>query len=73
MIVNATEFKNKVGKYIVVANKEDVIITKNGRQVVKLVAIDKDSAPITNSLVGAIKNTSEINIEKEREERLNKK
>jgi prevent-host-death family protein len=73
MIVNATDFKNKVGKYITVAVKEDVIITKNGRQVVKLVAINKNSTPITNNLIGAIKNASQIDVEKEREERLSQK
>ena len=73
MIVNATDFKNKVGKYITAAVKEDVIITKNGRQVVKLVAINKNNTPITNNLIGAIKNASQIDVEKEREERLSQK
>jgi prevent-host-death family protein len=70
MIVNATEFKNKVGKYLELASKEEIIIARNGKQIVKLVSV-KDT-PITDSLVGILKNDIEINLEKERMERLEK-
>ncbi|NSW93052.1 MAG: type II toxin-antitoxin system prevent-host-death family antitoxin, partial [Firmicutes bacterium] len=41
MIVNATEFKNKVGKYLEIVNRqEEVIISRNGKQIAKLIPID---------------------------------
>ena len=38
MRVNSTDFQNAVGRYLALAQKEDVIITKNGKSVAKLVA-----------------------------------
>lgn len=72
MIVNATQFKNNVGRFLRLAQKEEVIITRNGKSVIKLVSIDKNETPITDSLVGAIKNTGNIDLRKEREERTKK-
>jgi len=39
MIVNATEFKASTGKFLDMVNKEEIIITKNGREVAKLITI----------------------------------
>ena len=72
MIVNATEFKNKVGKYLEIANGEDVIITRNGKQVVKIVKIDKEGTPITDSLIGVLKHAENMDLNQERNERLKK-
>ena len=36
MIINSTDIQNNFGKYILLAAKEDVIITKNGRKVAVL-------------------------------------
>lgn len=38
MRVNSTDFQNAVGRYLALAQKEDIIITKNGKNVAKLVA-----------------------------------
>lgn len=51
MIVNATEFKNKVGKYLELINKEEVIISRNGKQVAKLIPIDKPQTPNVDNLL----------------------
>lgn len=40
MIVTSTELQNNFGKYLIIAAKEDVIITKNGTQVAQLKAGD---------------------------------
>ena len=40
MIVTATNIKNNFGKYIRLAAKEDVIITKNGEKIAKLISYD---------------------------------
>ena len=36
MIVTSTDLKTNLGKYLDLLNKEDVIITRNGRKVAKL-------------------------------------
>jgi prevent-host-death family protein len=72
MIVNATEFKNKVGKYIEIAEKEDVIITRNGKFKAKLVSFKQNETPIADSLVGILKDKSTIDVAIERDERLAK-
>jgi prevent-host-death family protein len=43
MIINSTDIKNNFGKYIRLAAKEDIIITKNGRTVGKLVACQEEA------------------------------
>ncbi|NMB97769.1 MAG: type II toxin-antitoxin system Phd/YefM family antitoxin [Clostridiaceae bacterium] len=40
MIVNSTEFQNNFGKYLMLVAKEDVIITRNGREVARLTTVD---------------------------------
>jgi prevent-host-death family protein len=40
MIVTATEIKNNFGRYIRLAAKEDIIITKNGEKIAKLISYD---------------------------------
>ena len=58
MIITSTDVKNNFGKYIRLAAKEDIIITKSGKKVGKLVAyledidetrqIIKENAPVYN-------------------------
>ncbi len=43
MIVNSTDLKNNLGKYLRECMKEDVIITSNGRKTAKLCAYLKDA------------------------------
>ena len=40
MIVNATDLKNNLGKYLRASAKEEVIITSNGRKIAKLMAYE---------------------------------
>lgn len=75
MLVNATEFKNKVGKYLEIASQEEVIISRNGKQIAKLVPIDKPSTPNVDGLLELLskgKNGEKIDTEQMREERLKK-
>ena len=37
MVITATEFKNNMGKYLALVQKEDITITKNGKKVGVLV------------------------------------
>ncbi|MCD8007074.1 MAG: type II toxin-antitoxin system prevent-host-death family antitoxin [Oscillospiraceae bacterium] len=68
MTVTATEFKMNLGKYLVLAETEDVFISKNGKVSVKLVNSNQDKVEAMQSLFGIL--PSDISIEEAREERL---
>lgn len=72
MIVTATDFKNKVGEYLVIAQKEEVIISKNGKNIAKLVAIDENEYPATKSLTGVFEKAASYDLEQAKDERLKK-
>ena len=40
MIVSSTEVQNNFGKYLMLAAKEDIIITRNGMVIAKLTAVE---------------------------------
>lgn len=44
MKVNSTEVQNNFGKYLMLAAREDVIITRNGTEIAKLSALDSADA-----------------------------
>ena len=71
MIVTATEFKTNIGKYLSLVGTEEVLITKNGRGVAKLVSVHGGSVPALRPLRGMLRgaNTTRESI---REERLEK-
>ena len=75
MIVNATEFKAYTGKFLDLVNTEEIIITRNGREVAKLVPIKKTGTPNADFLYGLLAdNTNKDMTAKEiREERLSMK
>jgi len=54
MTITATELKINVGKYLSLAMSEDVVITKNGKSIVKLTSIRQDKLAVLDSLVGVI-------------------
>lgn len=71
MIITSTEFKNKVGEYIEMAKKQEIIISKNGKSIVKIVPIE-DEAPVTKSLRGAFDKAAGLDLNDAKEERLKK-
>jgi len=52
MRISVSEFKINVGKYIDLAEKQDIFITKNGKQVAKIVSTKRDRAAEMQSLFG---------------------
>jgi Uma2 family endonuclease len=46
MIVNSTELQNNFGKYLYLSVQEEIIITKNGIEIAKLCAINKNRQKI---------------------------
>ena len=54
MTITATEFKKNLGKYLEIANKEDIMITKNGKVIAVLKAPDDIAETLAwlDSIVG---------------------
>ncbi len=71
MIITATELKTNIGKYLTLADSEDVLITKNGHSVAKLVSVRSGKTSALHSLRGILKG-SDATLESIREERLSK-
>ena len=70
MSITATELKMNLGKYLRLAEKEDVYITKNGKVVAKLTNPFQDRVDMAKSLFGIL--PSDITLEEAKEERLSK-
>ncbi len=57
MIATATEVQNNFGKYLqLVQEGEDVIVSKNGKEVARMIAYDKSVSFLTDSLIGVLQN-----------------
>ena len=70
MSITATELKENLSKYLLLAESEDIFITKNGKVVAKLTTPFQNRIDIAKSLFGAVPN--KISFEEAKEERLNK-
>jgi len=71
MRVSATEFKMNLGKYIEHAAVEDIIITRNGKDVALLTNVEGKKEDMLKSLRGILKGV-DVTREEIREERLAK-
>jgi prevent-host-death family protein len=55
-IVTATEFQNNFGRYLEsVKSGEEVIITKNGKEVARLISNETSIHFLSDSLIGVLK------------------
>ncbi|MCD8238872.1 MAG: type II toxin-antitoxin system Phd/YefM family antitoxin [Clostridiales bacterium] len=66
--ISLSELKANVGKYVIMAQSEDIFITKNGKVAAKLVNAKPDKAAAAKALFGIL--PSDIDLDKAREERL---
>jgi len=71
MVVTATEFKTNVGKYLTMADTEDIVITRNGKSVAKLTNARGVKLLAFRSMCGILKD-ADVDLQKAREERLSK-
>ena len=72
--ITATELKANLSKYLTLAEREDVVITKSGKSVAKIIGITQDKVSDIESLFGCIPwNGEEIDIKQFKAERLSKK
>ena len=67
MIITSTEFKSNIGHYLSLVNKEDIIITRNGKRVARLTEEKEDLVAIAKSLIGILPET--ITLKEAREEK----
>lgn len=68
MSITATELKENLGRYLMLAATEDIFITKNGKVVAKLSNPYQDRVEIAKSLAGII--PPDVTLEDARAERL---
>jgi prevent-host-death family protein len=54
MVITSTDFKVNLSRYLKLASQEEIIITKNGQQIAKLVSSEEDPVAIAKSLFGML-------------------
>jgi prevent-host-death family protein len=54
MLVSSTEFKTNLGRYLKMVSAEDIVITRNGRRIAKLVKEEDDTLAQVRSLFGIL-------------------
>ena len=69
MTITATEFKANFGKYIEMVAEEEFFITKNGKIIAKVI---NPNVSAVDSLRGLLQSVPNIDLNTEREERLEK-
>ena len=70
MVVTATEFKSNLGKYLELAARQDIFITRNGKNIARLTSPAIDRLAILDNLVGIIPEQDAAVEDVDREERL---
>ncbi len=68
MSITTAELELNLSKYLLLAQTEDVFITRNGKVIAKLTNPYQDRVDTARSLFGVI--TSDVTLEEVREERL---
>ncbi|MBQ8188310.1 MAG: type II toxin-antitoxin system prevent-host-death family antitoxin [Lachnospiraceae bacterium] len=68
MSITATELKMNLGKYLLMAETEDIYITRNGKIIAKLTNPNQDRVDMAKSLFGII--PADITLDEARKERL---
>ena len=71
MLVSSTEIQNNFGRYLEMASGEEVIITKNGTAVARLIGIRLQEKSLSERLRGII--PSDINDVAIKEERMSQR
>ena len=71
MIITATEFKTNVSRYLALAENQEIMITKNGRSIAKLVGARDGGSPMLRSMRGILKD-ADVSKDSIKDERLAK-
>ncbi|MGN0361640.1 MAG: type II toxin-antitoxin system Phd/YefM family antitoxin [Bilifractor sp.] len=70
MSITATELKKNLGKYLLLAETEDIYITRNGKVVARLSNPNQDRVDIAKSLFGIL--PADVSLDDAKKERLDK-
>ena len=70
MSITATELKNNLSKYLILAATEDIFITRNGKVIAKLSNPNQDRVEMAKSLFGIL--SDDFTLEEAKKERLEK-
>ena len=54
MQITATQLKTNMGRYLVLADKQDIVVTKNNKPIAKLTNVQEDKVLILDGLIGII-------------------
>ena len=54
MVVTATDLKTNLGKYLDILDTDDIIVTRNGRRVARLIRDEEDVLAEVQSLYGIL-------------------
>ena len=68
MYVSASELKANISYYLNLANDEDIIITKNGKKVARIIREEDDLVSMAKSLFGIL--PSDISVDEIKSERI---
>ncbi len=72
--ISVSDLKVNAGKYVGMAQEQDILITKNGKVVAKLVTARPDKKASWDNIVGIFRaanlNMTDAEIEQDREERI---
>jgi len=71
LIITATELKTNIGKYLRLAETQDIIVTKNNKPIVKITSLCENKVDILNDLVGIAKDNG-YTLDDARKERLSR-
>jgi len=71
MQITASEFISNIGRYLALAEKQDIVVTKNNKPIAKLTNVEEDKVAILDSLVGIIPDNG-FTLEDAKNERLAK-
>lgn len=68
--ISLTQLKNNLGKYVTMAGDQDILISKNGKVVAKLVTAKVDKVAAAEELISMFPKGKKVDYDKVREERL---
>ncbi len=68
--ISVSELKANAGKYVTMAMEQDILITKNGKVVAKLVTAKVDKVAAAKEMFSIIPKGLEVDLDEIREERL---
>jgi prevent-host-death family protein len=68
MLVSLSELKTNPGKYVALADEQDIYITRNGKKVAKLTSAKPNKMASAKALFGIL--PADIDLDAAREERL---